>query len=266
MDPTLLFSFYIGFLGLLVGSFLNVVILRFPQALEADSLSLFPLLLPRSHCPKCLTAIAWYDNIPLLSYLNLRGKCRHCQKTISKRYPAIEALTALLSFWIAYHFGFHLETLAALCLTWSLIALFFIDLDHMLLPDDITLPILWLGLLFNVLNVFTSTESAILGAVFGYGILWSVYWVFKIITHKEGMGYGDFKLLALFGAWLGWEALPFIILFSSLLGSIIGILLILFRRKTKNTPIPFGPFLIIAGFTALLWGQKINQLYLNLIF
>ena len=266
MNPVFLFSLYVGLLGLLVGSFLNVVILRFPQALETESLSLLQLLLPRAHCPKCLKTIAWYDNIPLFSYLNLRGKCRHCQKTISKRYPAIEALTAFLSFWAAQHFGFNLNLLAALCLIWSLIALLFIDLDHMLLPDDITLPVLWLGLLFNVFNIFTSAQSAILGAAGGYSILWGVYWIFKIIARKEGMGYGDFKLLALLGAWLGWQALPFIILLSSLLGSSVGILLMLFRGQTKNTPIPFGPFLAIAGFIALFWGQKINQFYLNLIF
>jgi len=266
MDFISLFSWYIGLLGLLVGSFLNVVILRFPQTLATEDLSFFRLMLPRSHCPKCLQGIAWYDNIPVLSYLNLGGKCRHCRQTISWRYPAIEAFTALLSFWIAHHFGFQLSTLAALCLTWTLIALSFIDLDQTLLPDDITFPMLWLGLLFNVFDVFTDAQSAILGAALGYGILWSVYWIFKIITHKEGMGYGDFKLLALLGAWLGWQALPSIILLSSLLGSVIGLFLMLFRGKTKNTAIPFGPFLAIAGFLALLWGSKINQLYLNLIF
>ena len=271
MELNFLFPFYVGLLGLLVGSFLNVVILRLPKALlntteETDQTSHFSLLLPCSHCPQCLHPIAGYDNIPLFSFLWLGRKCRHCQQPISWRYPAIEALTALLSFWAAYHFGFHLTTLASLLLIWALIALSFIDLDHTFLPDDITFPVLWLGLLFNAFEVFTSPTAAILGAAGGYGILWSVYWIFKWITHKEGMGYGDFKLLALLGAWLGWQTLPLIILLSSLLGSIIGLTLIVFKGKNKHSAIPFGPFLTLAGFVALLWGPQINQLYLQLIF
>jgi leader peptidase (prepilin peptidase)/N-methyltransferase len=271
MEIDYLFPFYIGLLGLLIGSFLNVVILRLPKVLlssveETNQNSPFSLLLPRSYCPKCLNFIAWYDNVPLFSYLWLGRKCRHCHQPISWRYPGIEAFTALLSFWIAHHFGFHLTTLASLFFIWALIALSFIDIDHTFLPDDITFPALWLGLLFNAVDVFTSPTAAILGAAGGYCILWSVYWIFKLITHKEGMGYGDFKLLALLGAWLGWQALPLIILLSSLLGSIIGLALIVFKGKNKHSAIPFGPFLTLAGFVALLWGPKLNQLYLQLIF
>ena len=277
-SPALL-SLFAGILGLMAGSFLNVVIYRLPIMMKRDwkkecqeFLELpitdqtgekFNLALPDSHCPECNTEIKWYQNIPVFSYLFLQGKCANCQTHISLRYPFIEALTGILSAVVAYQLGGQIETLFALLLTWTLIALSGIDFDHQLLPDNITLPMLWLGLFLSLFNVFTDPVSSIIGAIAGYLSLWSVYQAFKLLTGKEGMGYGDFKLLALFGAWLGWEHLPLIIMLSSLVGAIIGSSMIILVQRDKNIPIPFGPYLAIAGWIALLWGDELNSLYLT---
>lgn len=264
--------------GLLVGSFLNVVIYRLPIMMRRDwkkecqeflelplteqTAEPFNLSLPNSHCPHCNAPIKAYQNIPVFSYLFLKGKCAHCAAPISARYPFIEALTGLLSAIVAYQLGAQTEIFFALVLTWTLIALSGIDFDHQLLPDNITLPMLWLGLLLSLFNVFTDPVSSIIGTVAGYMVLWTIYQLFKLLTGKEGMGYGDFKLLALFGAWLGWQYLPLIILLSSLVGAIIGLTMIIFLGRDKSIPIPFGPYLAIAGWIALLWGEQLNTLYL----
>ncbi|TXL00129.1 prepilin peptidase [Methylococcaceae bacterium HT1] len=269
----------VGIIGLMIGSFLNVVIYRLPIMMQRGwkqecqeflklpasepAAETFNLALPHSHCPACNTEIMWYQNIPVLSYLLLQGKCANCQTRISLRYPFVEALTGILSIVVAYQLGGEIETLFALLLTWTLIALSGIDFDHQLLPDNIVLPMLWLGLFLSLFNIFTDPVSSIIGAVAGYLFLWVIYQLFKLLTGKEGMGYGDFKLLALFGAWLGWQYLPLIILLSSLVGAIIGTSLIIFVQRDKNIPIPFGPYLAIAGWIALLWGEQINTLYLT---
>lgn len=271
----LLFGF-----GALIGSFLNVVIHRLPKMMEQSwrhecqtLLELpasapparFDLLWPNSHCPHCQANIKPWHNIPLLSYLWLRGRCAHCQGHIALRYPLVELVTALLSvatfmlLWDGSHLG---PPVAALLLTWTLIALTVIDLDHQLLPDSLTLPLLWLGLLFNQASLFTAPADALYGAVAGYLSLWSFYWLFKLATGKEGMGHGDFKLLALLGAWLGWRLLPLIIILSSLLGALIGIALIALRGHDRQVPIPFGPFLAGAGWIALIWGETLTRGYL----
>ena len=266
-------------LSLLVGSFLNVVIYRLPVMMERDwqmqcnelngientdtDVAAFTLSQPRSTCPHCQHAITALENIPILSYLFLGGKCRDCRATISVRYPIIEAFTGLLSAVVAYHFSFGWPCLGALLLTWALIALTFIDVDHQLLPDSLTLPLLWLGISFNLFNQFTTLEASVVGALAGYLSLWSVYQVFKLVTGKEGMGFGDFKLLAALGAWLGWSYLPAILLLSSLVGAVVGISLMLFRRHQSDIPIPFGPYLAAAGWIALIWGESINMAYLN---
>ncbi len=265
-------------LGLIVGSFLNVVIHRVPVMLERawrqecrDYLALeetaekppYNLVTPRSQCPECGHRIAAWENIPLLSYLWLGGKCAGCKAPIPRRYPLVEALTGALSLLVAWRFGYGWETAGALLLTWALIALAVIDLRTQLLPDGITLPLIWLGLLFNLAGVFTDLESALLGAVFGYLSLWLVYQGFKRLTGKEGMGYGDFKLLALLGAWLGWPMLPLIILLSSVAGALIGVALMLVKGRDKDIPIPFGPYLAIAGWIALLWGDAIINMYMG---
>jgi leader peptidase (prepilin peptidase) / N-methyltransferase len=203
------------------------------------------------------------ENIPIASYLWLRGKCSGCGAGISPRYPIIELVTALLSVAVAWHFGFGWQTAAGLLLTWSLISLTMIDFDHQLLPDSITLPLLWIGLICSLFGLFTDSHAAIIGALAGYLSLWSVYWLFKKVTGKEGMGFGDFKLLAMLGAWMGWQALPVIILLSSAVGAVIGIGLILLRGRDRNIPIPFGPYLAIAGWIALLWGEQITSAYLH---
>jgi len=275
-----LFCTVVGLIGLLVGSFLNVVIYRLPVMMQQswrkdcqEYLGLdidkaldepFNLVLPLSRCPACNMPIKPYQNIPVVSYIFLRGKCAQCANPISLRYPIIEAFTALTSFMIAWHFGFSPQTGFALLLTWSLIALSFIDIDHHLLPDSITLPSLWLGLLLSVFGLFTDSHASIIGAVAGYLVLWSIFHLFKLLTGKEGMGYGDFKLLSLFGAWLGWQSLPAIILLSSLVGAVVGITMIVFSRHDRNTPIPFGPYLAAAGWIALIWGADINQFYLQM--
>lgn len=278
-SPVLLISLA-GILGLLVGSFLNVVIYRLPIMMhrdwrqeclaflkldspEPDPEEPFNLVFPLSRCPHCGTSIKPYQNIPVVSYLLLKGRCAQCKTAISRRYPIIEAITGISSAIVAWRFGYSAETAFALLLTWSLIALSGIDIDHQLLPDSITLPILWLGLFLSLFTLFTDSHSSIIGAMGGYLCLWTVYQSFKLITGKEGMGYGDFKLLALFGAWLGWQYLPLIILLSSLVGAIVGLGMIVLVRHDKNNPIPFGPYLAVAGWIALIWGDRINQLYLN---
>lgn len=316
-------------IGLLVGSFLNVVIYRLPKMMEAewreqceellhcsadatgavdaepavrdDSITQAPqsepgqpplpesavegdadaasalhaetadekkqtfnLCVPRSRCPHCGHQITALENIPIVSYLFLGGKCADCRAPISLRYPSIELTTGLLSMAVIYFFGATWLGLAALIFTWCLIALTMIDIDTQLLPDSITLPLVWLGLIVNSFNGFTSLQSALWGAVAGYLILWSIYWLFKLLTGKEGMGYGDFKLLAALGAWMGWQFLPQIILMSSLVGAVIGIMLMIIKKRGKEIPIPFGPYLAIAGWIALLWGDHINRQYLLL--
>ncbi len=274
-------------LGLLVGSFLNVVIYRLPKMMERDwqqqcrdfltndgdiatlpandsKQEPFNLMVPASNCPHCGHKIKPWENIPVFSYLFLRGKCSNCKAKISARYPIIELVTGLLSVAVIYYVGVNWNGLAALIFTWSLIVLTMIDFDTYLLPDDITLPLLWLGLIANSFGAFTDLPSALWGAIAGYLALWSVYKVFKLVTGKEGMGYGDFKLLAALGAWMGWQMLPQIILLSSLVGAVIGISMIVIRGRDKNIPIPFGPYLAIAGWIAFVWGDTINQSYLKL--
>jgi leader peptidase (prepilin peptidase)/N-methyltransferase len=225
----------------------------------------FNLATPRSRCPHCGALIGAFDNIPLVSYLLLRGRCRHCGGDISIRYPLVEALAAGLSGLVAYHFGFGWPGIAAVLFVWVMIALAFIDLDTQLLPDAITLPLLWLGLIFNLNGTFASLHDAVIGAIAGYVALWSVYWAFKLATGKEGMGYGDFKLLAAIGAWLGWQLLPITILLSSAVGALIGIGLIVFARHGRNIPIPFGPYLASAGVLALVFGDGLTGSYLQLL-
>ena len=267
--------------GMMVGSFLNVVIYRLPlmmqkgwrqeccEFLEIDNEKeqddeAFNLVTPRSRCPHCQHAIKAWENIPVISYLVLRGRCSSCQQSISLRYPSIEALTGLLSLVVVLHFSYSPQLIPALLLTWALVALSFIDFDHQLLPDDITLPFLWLGLLCNLFGLFTDIYSSVIGAIAGYMILWLIYITFKILTGKEGMGHGDFKLLAMLGAWLGWQPLLVVILTSSLVGAIIGISMILMRRTDRGTQIPFGPYLAAAGWMTLLWGEDLMGFYGNL--
>ncbi|HPE80289.1 MAG TPA: A24 family peptidase [Gammaproteobacteria bacterium] len=270
-------------LGLVVGSFLNVVILRLPQRMQAELaeacadlrkeqaeplpnrwFGLDYLITPASTCPHCGHAIRAWENIPVLSYLLLRGRCSSCQTPISMRYPLVEAVTGLLSLGVVLHFGATPAALAALILLWGLVALTVIDLDEQLLPDQLTLPLLWLGLLVNIGGLFTDLSSAVIGAAAGYLSLWLVFQLFRLVTGREGMGYGDFKLLAVFGAFLGWQMLPLVILLSSLIGAIVGISLIVLRGRDRQIPIPFGPYLAAAGFVALLWGEQINLSYLQL--
>jgi leader peptidase (prepilin peptidase)/N-methyltransferase len=225
----------------------------------------YNLIVPRSRCPQCAKPVASWENIPVLSYLLLRGRCSGCGARISPRYPAVELLTAVLSVAVAWHFGFTWQTAAGLLLSWSLLCLSFIDLDRQLLPDLITLPVLWIGLFLSLFAIFTDTASSLLGAMFGYLSLWSVYHVFRLVTGKEGMGHGDFKLLALLGAWLGWDKLPAVVLLSSLAGAVIGIGMIVAMKHDRRVPIPFGPYLAIAGWIALVWGDAINTAYLGSI-
>ncbi|WP_421237362.1 prepilin peptidase [Aeromonas jandaei] len=278
--PWLYFSLVFIF-SLMIGSFLNVVIHRLPIMLEREwqaeyrgyftpeeeqaTEPRYNLMVPRSACPHCGHAISAQENIPLLSWLWLKGRCSECQAPISARYPLVELLTALLSVAVAMVISPGWGTLAALLLTWVVVALTFIDLDKMLLPDQLTLPLLWGGLLFNLIGGFAPLADAVIGAMAGYLVLWSLYWAFKLLTGKEGMGYGDFKLLAALGAWLGWQALPIILLLSSLVGAIIGISLIALRKHHQGNPIPFGPYLAIAGWIALLWGDTITRWYLTTI-
>ena len=269
--------------GLVIGSFLNVVIYRLPIMMERDwreqceSLfgitersekgmsTTFNIVRPRSQCPHCGKLITAFNNIPVISFLILKGKCNNCGKSISIRYPVVEILSGTLAGITAAHFGYHIEVLFACMLSWALIGLTFIDLDHQLLPDDITLPFLWIGIICNMFNLFTDINSSIIGVITGYGLLWLIFIIFKFFTGKTGMGYGDFKLTAMLGAWLGWQLLPLVILLSSLLGAIIGICLVLLAGHDRKIPIPFGPFLAIAGWIALIWGTDITHYYLGLM-
>ena len=278
LDPAVFVAFC-GVLGLLVGSFLNVVIHRLPKMMERDwhgqcaelrgealpDKEPLSLARPRSRCPECGHMITALENIPVISWLVLRGKCSACRKPISIRYPIIEALTGLLTAFSAFHFGFGWMAAGGILLVWCLVVLTFIDVDSQLLPDSITLPLIWIGLLFNIFGAYTDLQSAVVGAMFGYLSLWSVYWCFKLVTGKEGMGYGDFKLLAAIGAWLGWQVLPLTILLSSLVGAVVGIALIILAKRGRNVPIPFGPYLATAGLIALFWGKELTQSYLGLM-
>lgn len=277
-----LFTCLVFVFSLIIGSFLNVIIYRLPIMMErewrsefqayfqseqvATPNSAYNLAVPRSACPICNTPIAAKDNIPLFSWLLLKGRCRHCQTPISIRYPAVELLTAILSTVLAWQFGPTFTALLLIFLTWGLIALSFIDIDKMLLPDQLTLPLLWLVLLFSLSDAaFITPAQAIIGAAVGYLSLWCVYWAFKLLTGKEGMGYGDFKLLAIFGALLGWQQLILIILLSSVVGAIIGASLLALQGKDKATPIPFGPYIAVAGWVAIIGGEQITKAYLGYI-
>ena len=267
-----------GLLGLMIGSFLNVVIHRVPKMMQRESdnyvasetgqplphTDRYNIVVPRSACPSCGHAIGALENIPVLSYLALRGKCKACKAPISTRYPAIELLTGVLSAVLIWHFGAGLAGLSSLLFVWLLIAMTFIDADTQLLPDDLTFPLLWLGLLVNLHATFVPLHEAVIGAVAGYLSLWTIYWLFKLLTGKEGMGYGDFKLLAALGAWLGWKMLPVIILMSSMVGAVVGISLILLARRGRDMPIPFGPYLAAAGLLALLFGESLTRTYLRI--
>ena len=271
-----LFTGLVFLLGLLVGSFLNVVIHRLPKMMETEwqvqcaelrgevppTSAPYNLATPRSACPSCGHGITALENIPILSWLVLRGRCSACGVAIGKRYPLVELLTGLLSAAVAWKWGMGLETLGALCLVWTLIALTFIDFDTTLLPDSLTLPLVWLGLLFNLNGHFAPLHDAVIGAIVGYLVLWSVYWLFKLATGKDGMGYGDFKLLAAIGAWLGWQMLPVTILFSSVVGAAIGIAMVVFVKHDSRVPIPFGPYLAGGGLIALFFGADLTQAYL----
>ena len=274
-----LFTGLVFLFSLLIGSFLNVVIHRLPKMMEADwhvqcaelrgetpaESTPYNLAVPRSACPQCGHRITALENIPLLSWLWLRGRCSACSAPIGARYPLVELLTALLSAAVAWKWGVSVQTLGALLLVWTLVALAFIDLDTTLLPDSLTLPLLWLGLLFNLGGHFASLPDAVIGAIAGYGVLWSVYWLFKLVTGKDGMGYGDFKLLAAIGAWLGWQMLPVTLLLSSVVGAAIGVAMILLVKHDRRIPIPFGPYLAGGGLVALFFGADLTQAYLGQI-
>jgi leader peptidase (prepilin peptidase)/N-methyltransferase len=266
-------------LGLCVGSFLNVVIYRLPRIMQRDwevqcaelrgekppALEPFNLAQPRSRCPSCSHPITALQNIPVASYIALGGKCAACGARISPRYPLVEALSGLASAYAAWHFGFGLAAFAAMAFLWCMIALAFIDFDTQLLPDSITLPLVWAGLLLNLSGTYVDLGSSVVGAAAGYLSLWSVYWGFRLLTGKEGMGFGDFKLLAAVGAWLGWQMLPFVVLASSLVGAVTGISLMLFAKRGRDVPIPFGPYLAVAGTVALFWGRPLTHAYLKLL-
>ena len=273
------FFVVITLLGLLVGSFLNVVIYRLPLMMQrewrSDCLEFMEqpqdppqetlnLVLPRSRCSQCGHQITALENVPILSYLALRGKCSSCKAHISAQYPLVELFTGIISFWVAWHFGVTVQTACALIFSWSLIAASGIDIEHKLLPDSITLPLLWLGILLGFFDVFVDLESSVIGAMAGYMTLWSVYFVFKLITGKVGMGHGDFKLLAMLGAWIGWKLLFVIILTSSVVGATVGITMILLKKQTRATQIPFGPYLAGAGWITLLYGEDLNKFYFSL--
>jgi leader peptidase (prepilin peptidase)/N-methyltransferase len=263
----------------MVGSFLNVVIHRLPKIMERDwqlqcaelrgedlpKQETFNLALPRSRCPACAHPISALQNIPIASYVALRGKCSACGASISPRYPLIEALSGMAGAYAAWHFGFGLAAISAMGFLWCMIALSFIDFDTQLLPDSITLPLVWAGLLLNVSGTFTNLSSAVIGATAGYLSLWSLYWGFKLATGKDGMGFGDFKLLAAIGAWLGWQMLPLVVLASSFVGALFGISLMLFAKRGRDVPIPFGPYLAVAGAIALFWGKPLTYAYMKLL-
>ena len=281
--PPELSAFGALLLGLIVGSFLNVVILRLPRRMQAELaeacadlrgedseplpsrwFGLDYLITPASSCPSCGHAIRAWENIPVLSYLLLRGRCSNCKATIGIRYPVVELLTGLLSLFVVLHFGATATAAVALILIWALIALTVIDLDEQLLPDQLTLPLVWLGLLVNIGGMFTDLTSAVIGAAAGYLSLWFVFQLFRLLTGREGMGYGDFKLIAVFGAFLGWHMLPLVVLLSSFIGAIVGVGMIVILGRDRQIPIPFGPYIAVAGLVALFWGDQINRGYLQL--
>ena len=282
----LIFVGVVSFLSLLIGSFLNVVIYRLPIMMEREwraqcaelaeteaadvPAGRFNLVFPSSHCTSCGAQITAMQNVPVLSYLILRGKCGSCGSSISRRYPIVEALTAMLTAIVAWRFGFGWEAALTILLTWALIAISVIDIDHQIIPDLISLPFVWIGLTLSLFHpmvgaevLFIDAKTAIVGALAGYLSLWSIYQLFRLMTGKEGMGYGDFKLLAVLGAWLGWQMLPLIILLSAVVGAAIGIAMIVVRRHDRNIPIPFGPYLAAAGWIAMLWGPQIVATYLD---
>ncbi len=276
-----LFLTIIFFLSLAIGSFINVVIYRLPIMLEREwkqqcleyleqtpelknEAERYNLAHPASHCPSCNTQIKAWHNIPVLSFFLLKGKCSSCKSKIPLRYLTVETLTCALSIVIAWQFGLSWTLIAALIFTWYLVVITFIDIDHLILPDSLSFTLLWMGLLFSCFNLFTDTQDAILGAIIGYSSFWIIAKLFYLVSKKEGMGYGDFKLLAAVGAWLGWQLLPLVILTSSILSVIIGSCVLIYKRKSRNTPIPFGPFIAIAAWIALIWGFDITQHYLHL--
>ncbi|MGO4765232.1 A24 family peptidase [Cupriavidus sp. 2KB_3] len=275
--PPLLLVVAAGLLGLLVGSFLNVVIHRLPRMMEHDEANYlaelrdeplphpdrYNLMVPRSACPHCGHQIAAWENVPVISYLFLRGKCSACKTPISIRYPLVELATAVLSALAMWHFGATVQALAAIVMVWSLVTLTMIDADTQLLPDQITLPLLWLGLLLNLNGAFAPLADAVIGAAAGYLLLWSIYWLFKLLRGKEGMGYGDFKLMGALGAWFGWQALPALVLLSSVVGAMFGIVLLVVRRQGRETPFPFGPFIAGAGLIVLFFGADVLPLGLT---
>jgi leader peptidase (prepilin peptidase) / N-methyltransferase len=272
-----LFTALAAVFGLIIGSFLNVVIHRLPKMMErewrAECAALrgealppaprYDLVAPRSACPACGHQVTARENVPILSYLWLRGRCSACRAAISPRYPIVEAATGALTGYCAWRFGFGFAAFGAMLFVWCMIALTFIDIDTQLLPDSITLPFLWTGLLFNLRGTFVDLPAAVIGAVAGYLVLWAVYWAFKLATGKEGMGFGDFKLLGAIGAWLGWKMLPLVILASSLVGAVVGVALIVLARRGRDVPIPFGPYLAGAGMIALFWGREIVDRYVG---
>jgi leader peptidase (prepilin peptidase)/N-methyltransferase len=272
-NPTLFLGF-VALLGLLVGSFINVIVYRLPIMLERAWQSsearnelpteAFNLAVPRSHCPSCAQQLSAVENVPVVSFLFLRGRCRHCKSRISARYPLVEIAASVASILVAMSFGFTASTLAFLVFAWFLLALSLIDLDHHLLPDDLTLPLLWFGLLVSAFNLGlpgVSLFDAVIGTAAGYMTLWSLFWAFLLVTGKEGLGYGDFKLLAALGAWLGWQAILPVLLLSSLAGAATGLILIVFGGRERSEPLPFGPFLAAAGFVMLIWGPQVLALY-----
>lgn len=278
--PLYLWPILAGTIGTVVGSFLNVVIHRLPRMLEAEWRTQcaeirgetppeisdrYDLLFPASHCPKCHAPIKPWQNVPIISYVLQGGKCRNCRAHISARYPIIEAAASLLAVLVVWRLGPTPAAAAALVYVWVLLGLSAIDLDTQLLPDTMTLPLLWLGLLVNISGTFTSLASSVVGAAAGYLVLWSVYWLFRLLTGKEGMGYGDFKLLAAIGAWLGWTMLPLVVLLSSFVGALVGIAMMLIGGHSRSVPIPFGPYLAAAGLIALLWGGELTRSYLALL-
>lgn len=272
---------YIFIIGLMVGSFLNVVIYRLPIMLEKgfkrdyleyfepsspalqEEQEKFNLLIPRSRCPKCGHMITAIENIPVISWLFLRGKCRQCKQPISIRYPSVELLTAILTVIPAFFFKPSVALFGAIVLVWALVALSFIDFDKMLLPDEITFPILWLGIAINCYGGFVDLKESVIGAMVGYLSLWTVFWIFKIVTGKEGMGYGDFKLMAIFGAWFGYKILPATVIISACVGLVIGLVWMFAKNKGESKPFPFGPYIAIAGYIVMLYGNSINSWYLK---